>query len=82
MSVNVGSAAVVKLVDNVLSEREVTVKNDGPNTVLISKDPQLVVGGATAFQVAANAEQDVTLKPGQGLYAICSAAQTAAVEVL
>lgn len=81
MAVNVGSA-VVKLKDNVLSEQELTVKNDGPDTVQISKDPQLAAGGADAFLVPANQEQDVTLAVGEALYAICAAGQSASVEVV
>lgn len=82
MAVAIDSTAVVKVVDNVLSEREETVKNDGPGSVVISKDPQLVAGGADAFVVPASSEQDVTLAEGEGLYAICPAGQTASIEVI
>jgi hypothetical protein len=82
MAVNVGSAQVVKLVDNVLSEREETVKNDGPNSVVISKDPQMTAAGADTFIVASGAEQDVTLADGEALYAICAGGQTASVELI
>lgn len=82
MAIAVDSTATVKLIDNVLSLREETVRNDGPNPVTISKDPGVVVGGATAWALAANGLQDVTLAPGEALYAVCATGQTASLEII
>lgn len=78
----VDSSAVVRIFENVESEGEVVVKNDGPNAVEVSKDPSVTAAGADAFTVAANAEERVWLRPGDGLYAICAAGQSASVEVI
>lgn len=80
MSIAVGSAQVVKVVDNVLSLRTESVRNDGPNAATLSTDPDVVAGGG--FQLAASAVQDVSLEVGEALYAICASGQTAALEVI
>lgn len=81
MAISVGTT-IVRLVNEVLSEREVTVRNDGASAVFVSTDPQMVASGAQTFSVAVNASQDVTLSPGQSLFAICAAGQSASVEVV
>lgn len=80
MAIAVDEHAVVKLVDNVLSARVASVRNDGPNAVKISKDPQVAAAGG--FAVALNGVQSVSLSPGQALYGICAAGQTASLEVI
>lgn len=80
MAIAVGPSAVVKVVDNVLSERQVRVKNDGPDPVTLSKDPSVAAGGG--FVVALNAEETVDLEVGQALYAITAATKAASLEVL
>jgi hypothetical protein len=82
MAVPVDSSHVVQIVQNVESLTSVAVRNDGPNPVSISRDPDLTAAGADAFVVAVNAEQEVSLEVGQGLYAICAAGQTASVETI
>lgn len=76
------SAAVVKIVDNVSSAGQVTVRNDGTGTCAIAKDPQLSPTGADAFVLAANTEQDVWLREGDALYAECPSGQTATLSVI
>lgn len=75
----VGAGAIVRLIDEA---GEHTVKNDGPGSCAISKDPQLSPTGATAFVLAANTEQDVTLQPGEALFAECPSGATAVLEVI
>lgn len=82
MAIAVTSAAVVQIYENVESHETATVRNDGPNTVTISKDPAVAVGAADGFTVASAATQNVDLAPGEGLYAICASSQTASVEVI
>lgn len=81
MAIAVG-AAVVQIYENVGEEGNVRVKNDGPSAAVISKDPAVTASGADGFNVAANAEETVWLRPGEGLYAICAAGQNASVEVI
>lgn len=80
MAIAVGPSAVVKVVDNVLSERTVQVRNNGPDPVTLSKNPAVVAGGG--FQVALNAVQPVELEVGQAVYAITAATKAASLEVL
>lgn len=80
MAIAVGPSAVVKVVDNVLSERTVQIRNNGPDPATLSKDPAVVAGGG--FQIALNAVQPVELEIGQAVYAITAAAKAASLEVL
>lgn len=82
MAYAVSSAGVTRLTGNVESERQVRVRNEGPNTAWISKDPNVTSGSADAFPVASTTEETVSLASGEALYAICAATQTASVEVI
>lgn len=82
MAVAVDSSHVVQIVENVESLTTRSVRNDGPNVVSISRDPAVIAAGTDAFVLAVNAEQAVTLEPGEGLYALCAAGQTASVETI
>lgn len=76
------AAAVVQIVDNVESEGEVRVRNDGTGSVSVSKDPAMTATSADAFTIAASSEETVWLREGEGLYAICPTGATASVEAI
>lgn len=81
--VTVGDAAVVKLVDNTLSARRKTIRSvAGSNPVWLSRNPQVAPDGADAWELDATVAQSVDLAPGEALYAICAAGQTADVQVI
>lgn len=80
MATNIGSSQVVKVVDNVLSPREVRVRNTGPDAVILSKNPQ--VTATSGFSVALDAVETIWLVPGEAVYAICASGQSAALGVL
>lgn len=82
MAFAITAAGVTQIYGNTESEAQVRVRNDGPDPVAISKDPQLTAVGADAFILNANTEESVFLRPGEGLYAICGAGHTASVEVI
>lgn len=82
VAIAVDSTGVKQLVLEAESLVTVSVRNDGPGPVTISKDPEVTAAGADGFVVAANAEQQVSLRPGEGLFAICAAGQTASVETI
>jgi hypothetical protein len=72
-TISVGTTPV-KLIENVLSYRQVTVNPAAACT--ISKDPNVTVGGLTSFAVAAAANQIVGLAPGQAVYAVVATGTT------
>lgn len=80
MAIAVGPSAVAKVVDNVLSERTVSIRNNGPDAVTLSKDPSVAAGGG--FQLANAGVQPVELEVGQAVYAITAATKAASLEVL
>jgi ABC-type molybdate transport system ATPase subunit len=80
MAIVVGPSAVVKVVDNVLSARVETVRNDGPDAVTVSLNPAIVAGAG--FQIASGAEEQISLQVGQALYAITAATKAASLEVI
>lgn len=82
VSIDVTDAGIVKLVDNVLSARSVTVRNGGPDAVAISKDPGVAATGSTAFALADGIGQSVWLEPGEAIYAVCASGDEAAISLI
>lgn len=80
MAIDVDDSGIVKVVDNVLSAREVRVKNTGPDAVVLSKDP--AVTAAAGFGLALDGQETVWLSPGEALYAVCDTGDNAALGVL
>lgn len=82
MAFAVGPGVTTTLVDEVPSQEEVTVRNDGPDPATVSKDPTVVVGAADGWVLANGDKQDVTLMPGESLYAVVGAGHAASIEVV
>lgn len=72
----------VKIVGNVEAAGQRRVKNDGPNSAYVSKDPAVTAASASAFVIPLNAEETIWLAAGEELYAAVAAAQAASIEVI
>lgn len=79
MAYAIGSLTPVRLVD---TAGEHAVRNDGPDSVVIARDPLLAASEAAAFTLPNGSEERVDLQEGEAIFAICGSGHTASVEVI